>query len=124
MYCPPRPQPLAALVSLLRGMARGDGDLLSLLPAKAYKVETGWLGYSRRSILIVNAPELLREVLTDPTGIYPKNDLMVGAPEPLVGNSNFVPSGAVWKRQRPMIDPAFPHMRLGQAVVAKSAAPC
>ena len=95
MYCPPRPQPLAALVSLLRVMARGDGDLLSLLPAKAYKVQTGWLGYSRRSILIVNAPELLRDVLTDPSGIYPKNDLMVGALEPLVGNSIFVSSGTI-----------------------------
>lgn len=122
MYCPPRPQPLAALVSLLRVMARGDGDLLSLLPAKAYRVETGWLGYSRRSILIVNAPELLREVLTDPTGIYPKNDLMVGALEPLVGNSIFVSSGAVWKRQRQMIDPAFSHMRLNKAFVSMSAA--
>jgi cytochrome P450 len=122
MYCPPRPQPLAALVSLLRVMARGDGDLLSLLPAKAYKVQTGWLGYSRRSILIVNAPELLREVLTDPTGIYPKNDLMVGALEPLVGNSIFVSSGAIWKRQRQMIDPAFSHMRLGKAFVSMSAA--
>lgn len=103
-------------------MARGDGDLLSLLPAKAYRVETGWLGYSRRSILIVNAPELLREVLTDPTDIYPKNDLMVGALEPLVGNSIFVSSGSVWRRQRRMIDPAFSHMRLNKAFVSMSAA--
>lgn len=122
MYVPPRPQPLAALVSLLRVMARGDGDLLSLLPAKAYRVETGWLGYSRRSILIVNAPELLREVLTDPTDIYPKNDLMVGALEPLVGNSIFVSSGSVWRRQRKMIDPAFSHMRLSKAFVSMTAA--
>lgn len=122
MYEPPRPKPLAALVSLLRVIARGDGDLLSLLPAKAYRVETGWLGYSRRSILIVNAPELLRDVLTDPTDIYPKNDLMVGALEPLVGNSIFVSSGAVWRRQRKMIDPAFSHMRLNKAFVSMSAA--
>jgi len=122
MYCPPRPQPLAAVVSLLRVVARGGGDLLSLLPAKAYRVETGWLGYSRRSILIVNAPELLREVLTDPTDIYPKNDLMVGALEPLVGNSIFVSSGDVWRRQRRMIDPAFSHMRLGKAFVSMAAA--
>jgi cytochrome P450 len=122
MYEPPRPKPLAALVSLLRVIAQGDGDLLSLLPAKAYRVETGWLGYSRRSILIVNAPHLLRDVLTDPTDIYPKNDLMVGALEPLVGNSIFVSSGAVWRRQRKMIDPAFSHMRLNKAFVSMSAA--
>lgn len=121
-YEPPRPQPLAALVSLLRVIWRGDGDLLSLLPAKAYRVETGWLGYSRRSILIVNAPHLLRDVLTDPTDIYPKNDLMVGALEPLVGNSIFVSSGSIWRRQRKMIDPAFSHMRLNKAFVSMAAA--
>jgi cytochrome P450 len=122
VYVPPRPQPLAALVSLLRVVAQGDGDLLSLLPAKAYRVKTGWLGYSRRSILIVNEPELLRDILTDPADIYPKNDLMVGALEPLVGNSIFVSSGAVWRRQRQMIDPAFSHMRLNKAFVSMSAA--
>ena len=122
MYCPPRPRPLAALVSLLRVAARGDGDLLSLLPAKAYRVDAGWLGYSRRSILIVNAPDLLRDVLTDPLDIFPKNDLMVGALEPLVGNSIFVSHGAVWRRQRRMIDPAFSHMRLGKAFASMTAA--
>ena len=65
---------------------------------------------------------LLREVLTDPAGIYPKNDLMAGALEPLVGNSIFVSHGDVWRRQRRMIDPAFSHMRLGKAFVSMSAA--
>jgi len=109
MYRPPRPTPLAAVISLLRTAARGGGDLMSLLPAKAYRVRAGWLGYSRRGILIVNDPELLRDVLTDPAGIYPKNDLMAGALEPLVGNSIFVSHGDVWRRQRRMIDPAFSH---------------
>ena len=61
MYCPPRPRPLPAVAALVRVVLQGDGDLLSLLPAKAYRVETGWLGWSRRSILVVNAPELVRE---------------------------------------------------------------
>ena len=48
---------------------------------------------------------LVRDVMNDSTGIYPKNDLMVGALEPLVGDSIFVSSGAKWRRQRDMIDP-------------------
>ena len=84
MYEPPRPTSLAAIASLLRVALRGDGDLRSLLPAKAYRVDAGWMGYSRRSILIVNDPEMLREVMTDPLDIFPKSDLMVGALEPLV----------------------------------------
>lgn len=114
-YIPPKPLALPPIISLLRVMLQGDGDLLSLLPAAAYKMPVGHLGYSRRQILIVNDPQLYRNILTDPLDIYPKNDLMVGALAPLVGDSIFVSSGDTWRQQRRMIDPAFSHMRLGQA---------
>lgn len=106
----------------MRVALSGDGNLLSLLPADAYRMDVGHLGYSRRSILIVNEPELLRNILTDPTDIYPKNDLMVGALEPLVGNSIFVCSGPTWRRQRKMIDPTFSHMRVSRAFASMVAA--
>ena len=121
-YYPPRPRPLPSLAALARVVWSGDGNLLNLLPADAYRMEVGRLGYSRRSILLVNEPDLLRDVLTDPSDIYPKNDLMVGALEPLVGNSIFVCSGETWRRQRRMIDPAFSHMRVTRAFAAMSAA--
>jgi len=54
---------------------RGDGDLLSLLPASAYRVNVGPLGYSRRQILIVNQPDQVRRVLADPEGIPPRATL-------------------------------------------------
>ncbi len=122
MYCPPRPRPWPAVAALVRVALRGDGDLLSLLPADAYRMRVGHLGYSRRSILLVNEPEFVRNVLTDPSDIFPKNDLMVGALEPLVGDSIFVSSGDRWRRQRRMIDPAFSHMRLSRAFVSMAAA--
>ena len=75
----PTPEPLGGL---LRTLWRGDGDLLSLMPATAYRVPIGPLGYSRRSILILNDPALFRSVLTDPLDVYPKNDLMTGASNP------------------------------------------
>lgn len=115
MYCPPRPKPLSAVAALVRAAVRGDGDLLSLLPKEAYTIDAGWLGYSRRSILIVNAPELTRGIMADTADIFPKNDLMVGALEPLVGDSIFVSSGDLWRRQRRMIDPAFSHIHLNRA---------
>ncbi len=121
-YIPPRPVALPPVISLLRVMLQGDGDLLSLLPADAYKMPVGHLGYSRRQILIVNDPQLYRHILTDPLDIYPKNDLMVGALAPLVGDSIFVSSGEKWQKQRRMIDPAFSHMRLGQAFSSMVAA--
>ncbi|MFN0217319.1 MAG: cytochrome P450 [Hyphomicrobium sp.] len=122
MYVPPRPKPISAVAALLRAAVRGDGDLLSLLPAEAYRIEAGWLGFSRRSILIVNAPDLTRRIMADPDDNFPKNDLMVGALEPLVGNSIFVSGGDLWRRQRRMIDPAFSHIHLNRAFASMAAA--
>jgi cytochrome P450 len=122
VYTPPRPNPLWAVAGLVRTAFGGEGNLLSLLPAAAYRMTVGPLGWSRRMILIVNAPELLRGILTDPSDIYPKNDLMVGALAPLVGESMFVSSGKIWRQQRRMIDPAFSHMRLSKAFVQMTAA--
>jgi cytochrome P450 len=117
-FTPPKPTSLSALISLVRVMLRGDGDLLSLLPAAAYRVEVGHLGWSRRQILIVNRPDQVRRVLSDPEGIFPKSDLMVEALDPLIGDSIFVSSGATWKRQRRMIDPSFTMMRVNNAYPA------
>jgi cytochrome P450 len=64
----------------------------------------------------------VREILTDPLEIFPKNDLMVGALRPLVGDSIFVSDGDTWRRQRAMVDPAFSHMRVGRAFEMMSAA--
>jgi cytochrome P450 len=120
-FVPPYTPPWPALPSLVRAMLRGDGDLLSLLPAEAYRMKIGPLGYSRRSIVVVNEPAMVREVLSDPNGIFPKSDLMVHALEPLIGDSIFVSSGATWKRQREMIDPALSMMRVNRAYPAMEA---
>lgn len=122
LYRPPAPTPMTPLRSLLRVMRQGDGDLLSLVPVDAYEKPYTYLGYSRRSILLINDPAIAREVLTDPLEIFPKNDLMVGALEPLVGDSIFVSSGERWRRQRAMIDPAFSGLRINTAFGSMQAA--
>lgn len=122
LYRPPAPIPSSPLRSLLRVIKQGDGDLLSLVPAEAYTKPLTWLGYSRRSILLINDPSLCKEVLNDKDGNFPKNDLMVGALEGLVGDSLFVSSGATWQRQRKMIDPAFSQLRIDTAFRSMSQA--
>ncbi|MFZ4408071.1 MAG: cytochrome P450 [Paracraurococcus sp.] len=121
MYIPPRPISRPALIALIRVAMRGDGNLLALLPAAAYRMEIGPLGWSRRSTLIVNRPDLVRQVLLDPEGIFPKSDLMVNALEPLIGDSIFVSSGETWRRQRAMIDPSLTLMRVNRAFPAMEA---
>ncbi len=115
LYRPPAPRPLSPTLSLVRMLATRPRSLLSLVPAAAYRERVMRLGLSRRGILIVNDPELIRSILTNPLDIYPKNDLMVGALEPLVGRSIFVSDGAAWRRQRAMVDPAFSHMGISRA---------
>ncbi len=102
-------------LSLLRVLAMQPRSLLSLVPKQAYTEMVTPLGMSRRSILLVNDPELTRSILTNPLEIFPKNDLMVGALEPLVGESIFVSDGAAWRRQRQMVEPAFSHMGINRA---------
>jgi len=118
LFRPPAPEPQTPLRSLLRVVRQGDGDLLSLVPRAAYTEPLTWLGWSRRSILLVNDAQLCRQVLHDADGIFPKNDLMVGALEGLVGDSVFVSSGERWRRQRRMIDPAFSQLRIRTAFAA------
>ncbi len=122
LYRPPAPKPKTPIRSLVRVIRQGDGDLLSLVPIDAYEKPYTYLGYSRRSILLVNDPVIAREILTDPLEIFPKNDLMVGALEPLVGDSIFVSSGERWRRQRAMIDPAFSQLRINVAFDSMQAA--
>lgn len=115
VFHPPRPRPLPALLSLARAALRGDGNLLALLPAAAYRMDIGLLGWSRRTTVLVNRPDLVRHVLFDSEGMFPKSDLMVNALEPLIGDSIFVSSGATWRRQRDMLDPALSMMRVNRA---------
>jgi cytochrome P450 len=122
MYRPPAPLLRGPLFSLVRTAMRRDRDLLSLLPAQAYQDLITPLGSSRRGILLVNAPDEVSRILADPDGVFPKSDLMVGALMPLVGESIFVSHGAMWKRQRQMIEPAFSHMRVNRAFGAMVAA--
>jgi cytochrome P450 len=115
LYRPPAPVPLSPLVSLLRVLTSQPRSLLGLVPKEAYTEMVTPLGYSRRGILLINDPEITRTILTNPLEHFPKNDLMVGALEPLVGESIFVSDGAAWRRQRQMVEPAFSHMGIARA---------
>jgi len=122
LYRPPAPSPISPVASLLRMMWRRERSLLSLVPIDAYREMTMVVGKSRRGILLVNEPSLVAHILSDPQGIFPKNDLMVDALEDLVGDAMFVSSGPLWKKQRRMIEPAFSHMRINRAFGQMAAA--
>ena len=109
---PPKPAARAEKVSLWRHLRLFRQDILSAQPARLYRA---WMAEFRtpffRSYLI-NQPDLIREVLRTRPMDFPKSDRVAEGLRPLLGNSVFVTNGAVWKRQRRIIDPAFEGGRL------------
>ena len=65
-YVPPKPYSLWSLIALARVLWKGDGNLLELLPAAAYKFDVGNLGYSRRSTVLFNEPTARNGVASAP----------------------------------------------------------
>ena len=121
LYRPPAPVPTTPVRALLRGLLSRQRDLLTLMPEEAYRIMATEVGRTRRKIVLVNDPAVVRRLLTEDADRFPKNDLMVGALEPLVGDSVFVSSGTKWRHQRRMIEPAFSHMHVSRAFPAMEA---
>jgi len=102
---PPAPVPKEML-------SLADGELLAMLPEAGYERSIIPLRKGKRPITILNDPAAIRSVLVDNAMRFPKSDVMVAALEPLVGEGVLISNGALWRRQRAMLDPAFAHMRV------------
>ncbi len=131
MTRPPKPPARAGRVSLWRYLRLFRRDILSAQPARLYRA---WMAEFRTPFFrsyLCNQPELVDLVLKERPDDFPKSDRVREGLAPLLGNSVFVTNGAVWKRQRRIIDPAFEGGRLrdtfpamwaaGQAAVARLA---
>ncbi len=109
---PPKPTPRPDKVSLWRYLRLFRADILSAQPARLYGA---WMASFKtpffRSFMI-NDPSLIDLVLNNRPDDFPKSNRIRQGLAPLLGNSVFVTNGAVWKRQRRIIDPAFEGGRL------------
>ena len=109
---PPKPTPRPDRVSLLQYLRLFRADLLSAQPARLYRA---WMAEFRTPFFrsyLCNDPALVARVLTERPDDFPKSGRIAEGLRPLLGNSVFVTNGAVWKRQRRIIDPAFEGGRL------------
>ncbi len=119
---PPKPQPRADRVSLLTYLRLFRQDILSAQPARLYRA---WMAEFRTPFFrsyLCNDPALVNRVLVEEPDDFPKSNRIRAGLEPLLGNSVFVTNGAVWKRQRRIIDPAFEGGRLRDTFPAMVAA--
>ena len=119
---PPKPPARPDRVSLWRYVKLFKQDILSAQPARLYRA---WMAEFRtpffRSFLL-NQPDLVQTVLKDRPDDFPKSGRISEGLRPLLGNSVFLTNGAVWKRQRRIIDPAFEGGRLKDTFPAMWAA--
>ena len=119
---PPKPVPRADKVSLWVYLKLFRADILSAQPARLYHA---WMAEFRTPFFrsyLANDPKLVDLVLVQRPDDFPKSNRIREGLAPLLGNSVFVTNGAVWKRQRRIIDPAFEGGRLRDAFPAMVAA--
>lgn len=97
-------------------------DILSAQPAKLYRA---WMAEFKTPFFrsyMVNDPKLIRRVLNERPDDFPKSDRIGAGLRPVLGNSVFLTNGAIWKRQRRIIDPSFEGGRLRDTFPAMWAA--
>ena len=119
---PPKPASRANKVSLWQYMKLFRKDILSAQPARLYHA---WMAEFKTPFFrsyMINQPQLIDEVLKARPDDFPKSDRIGEGLRPLLGNSVFLTNGETWKRQRPIIDPAFEGGRLRDTFGAMRAA--
>lgn len=119
---PPKPASRADRVSLLGYLRLFRADILSAQPARLYRA---WMAEFKTPFFrsyLVNDPALVKLVLRERPDDFPKSERISAGLRPLLGNSVFLTNGALWKRQRRIIDPAFEGGRLREVFPAMRAA--
>jgi cytochrome P450 len=112
MTLPPKPNSRPNKVSLWPYAKLFRQDILSAQPARLYRA---WMAEFKTPFFrsnLINQPDLIKTVLKERPGDFPKTDRISEGLRPLLGNSVFLTNGATWKRQRRIIDPAFQGGRL------------
>jgi cytochrome P450 len=115
---PPKPKPRADRVSLWGHLRLFRRDILSAQPARLYRA---WMAEFRTPFFrsyLCNDPALVRRVLDERPGDFPKSGRVTEGLRPLLGRSVFVTNGEEWRHQRRIIDPAFEGGRLKESFAA------
>jgi cytochrome P450 len=115
---PPKPEPRADKVSIWGHLRAFRRDILSAQPARLYRA---WMAEFRTPFFesyLCNDPVLVRRVLDERPGDFPKSGRVTEGLRPVLGRSVFLTNGEEWLRQRRIIDPAFEGGRVREAFPA------
>jgi len=97
-------------------------DILSAQPEKLYRAKMAEFRAPFLRSVLINTPELVREVLIARPGDFPKSSRVTAGLERLLGHSIFVTNGANWARQRAIVEQCFGAAELRRAFPAMVAA--
>ncbi|WP_323023040.1 cytochrome P450 [Pararhodobacter sp.] len=126
---PPKPPSRQGRFAFFRYLRSFRRDILSANPERLYRAKMAEFRIPFLHTFLVNEPALWKRVLTEAPRDFPKSPRMAAGLEPLLGQGVFLTNGALWERQRRIIDPAFEGGRLrdtfpaiwaaGEATVAR-----
>lgn len=111
-YVPPKPAPHARKLSPLRRILQVRHSSISVLYDRSYSMHLGDVWTPSRRVYFLNQPDLVQRILVKQADKFPKSDSMGSMLELLMGTGVFVSNGALWRRQRRMLDPAFEQARI------------
>lgn len=106
-FTPPLPPSRPEDQGFLKSWRAARRNLFEALPERLYRA---WLAEARTPFFtsyLANQPELVRRILVERPGDFPKSPLQGRVLGDLLGQSVFVTNGDQWERQRRIIDPAF-----------------
>ena len=109
---PPKPVPRPDRVSMWRYLRLFKADILSAQPARLYRA---WMAEFRTPFFrsyLCNDPALVARILSERPEDFPKSNRIREGLAPLLGQSIFTTNGALWQRQRQMMNPAFSQARV------------
>ncbi|MFN8981754.1 MAG: cytochrome P450, partial [Alphaproteobacteria bacterium] len=114
-FIPPFPEPRESLPGPFEMIRLLRGNVLSGFLTRSYQAECIPVHLLGRRMLIVNTPDLVREIFVLRDDIYGrKSHFMERALAPVIGESLFINHGKVWRERREALAPALHPAGLSQ----------
>ena len=112
---PPKPASRPNSVGLIARLRLFRKDMFRSQPDRLYRAKMARVRTPFYASVTINEPDLVKTVLEDRPGDFPKSPIIAHTLEPLLGRSVFVTNGDLWAQQRRIIDPAFEAGRLRES---------
>lgn len=111
-FRPPKPEPKPGGLPFWKVLPTWLHDGLAVLSEKAYRMKMGQFRLPTRRFFMLNDPPLVRRVLVERAEDFPKSEIIGFMVKRLMGDGVLTSSGATWRRQRAMLNPAFETTRV------------